>query len=293
MSPSDTTASTRKINWGKVLSIILLVCYLSFALVPILWMFSMSLKNPLDVMAIPPKIFFVPTLENYARLLLGNQYSEYAVARTDFTKALFNTFIIAGGATILSVITGTLAAYALSRHRFAGRGDISFVILSFRFAPELTVILPLYVIYRTLHLYNTYLGLILIYQVISLPLIVWVIKGYFDSIPYDSEQAALIDGYSWWGSFTKICLPLAAPGIAATAVIAFIFCWNNFTFGLLLGARETMTLTVATSGFISYEQVLWGQMAAASVVTIIPVLIFAFLVQRWLVRGLTFGAVKG
>lgn len=283
----------RKIQWGKVLSVALLIVYLAFALIPILWMVGMSLKNPLDVMAIPPKVIFEPTLENYARLFVGAQYSQREVARTDFVAALINTFIVAGGATLLSVITGTLTAYALSRFRFKGRDDIAFIILSFRFAPELTVILPLYVIYRTLHLYNTYLGLILIYQVISLPLLVWVIRGYFDSIPVDSEQAALVDGYTWWGTFMKICLPLTAPGIAATSVIAFIFCWNNFTFGLLLGARETQTLTVATSGFISYEQVLWGQMAAASIVTIIPVLVFAFLVQRWLVRGLTFGAVKG
>lgn len=287
------TAEQNKIHWAKIISIVLLVVYLAFALIPILWMVGMSLKNPLDVMAIPPKIIFQPTLENYARLFLGTQYSQREVARTDFVQALINTFIVAGGATVLSVITGTLTAYALARFRFSGREDIAFIILSFRFAPELTIILPIYVIYRTLHLYNTYIGLILIYQVISLPLLVWVIRGYFESIPLDSEQAALVDGYSWWGTFTKICLPLTAPGIAATAVIAFIFCWNNFTFGLLLGARETQTLTVATSGFISYEQVLWGQMAAASIVTIIPVLVFAFLVQRWLVRGLTFGAVKG
>ena len=285
--------SIRTISWGRVLAIILLVAYLAFALVPIFWMLGMSLKNPLDVMAIPPKVFFKPTLENYARLFLGTQYSQREVARTDFPRALLNTFIIAGGATLLSVLTGTLCAYALARFRFKGRADIAFIILTFRFAPELTIILPIYVVYRYLGLYNTYFGLILIYQMISLPLLVWVIRGYFEAIPYDSEQAALVDGYSWWGSFTKICLPLAAPGIAATAVIAFIFCWNNFTFGLLLGARETQTLTVAVSGFISYEQVLWGQMAAACVVTIIPVLIFAFLVQRWLVSGLTFGAVKG
>ena len=285
--------SIRTISWGRVLAIILLVAYLAFALVPIFWMVGMSFKNPLDVMAIPPKVFFKPTLENYARLFLGTQYSQREVARTDFPRALLNTFIIAGGATILSVLTGTLTAYALARFRFKGRADIAFIILTFRFAPELTIILPIYVVYRYLGLYNTYLGLILIYQMISLPLLVWVIRGYFEAIPYESEQAALVDGYSWWGSFTKICLPLAAPGIAATAVIAFIFCWNNFTFGLLLGARETQTLTVAVSGFISYEQVLWGQMAAACVVTIIPVLIFAFLVQRWLVSGLTFGAVKG
>jgi multiple sugar transport system permease protein len=286
-------SSAGTISWGKILAIILLVAYMAFALLPILWMVGMSLKGPLDVMAIPPKVFFKPTLENYARLFLGTQYSQREVARTDFPAALLNTFIIAGGATLLSVVTGTLTAYALARFRFSGREDIAFIILTFRFAPELTIILPLYVVYRYLHLYNTYIGLILIYQMISLPLLVWVTRGYFEAIPYDSEQAALVDGYSWWGSFTRICLPLAAPGIAATAVIAFIFCWNNFTFGLLLGARETQTLTVATSGFISYEQVLWGQMAAASVVTIIPVLIFAFLVQRWLVRGLTFGAVKG
>jgi multiple sugar transport system permease protein len=119
-----------------------------------------------------------------------------------------------------------------------------------------------------------------------------VVRSHIESVPVELEQAALVDGYSWWGAFTKILFPLAAPGIAATSVLAFVFCWNNFVFGMMLGAAETHTLTVQTSTFISYEQVLWGQMAAAAIVTIIPAMIFILSVQRWVVRGLTFGAVK-
>jgi multiple sugar transport system permease protein len=283
-------------GWGKTLGAIGmslgLILVLAFIVLPLLWMLLMSFKSRTDVMAIPPKIVFTPTLVNYQRLFFGTQKAGYDAVPSDFPRAMVNTIIIAGGATLLSVITGTLAAYALARLHFKGRDFMAFSVLSFRFSPALSIILPVYAIYRRLGLYNTHIGLILIYQTISLPLIIWVVRSYIESIPVDLEQAALVDGYSWWGAFTRILLPLIAPGLAATSVLAFVFCWNNFTFGLLLGAAETHTLTVATSAFVSYEQVLWGVMAAASIVTILPAMVFIFLVQRWLIRGLTFGAVK-
>lgn len=282
----------RQLNWGKVISTVLVFVYLLWVVFPAVWMLGMSFKNPKDVMASPPKFIFQPTLENYEQLFLGKQFSTYTVVRPDFPRGLKNSFIIASGATLLSMVTGTLCAYALARFRFPQRESLAFTILSFRFAPGLGTLLPMYWIYRKLQLYDTYPGLIIVMQMVSLPLLVWVIRSYIESVPVDLEQAALVDGYSWFGAFRKILLPLIAPGIAATAVISFIFCWNNFTYGLILAGRKTMSLTVATMQLVSYEQVLWGQMAAAGIVTILPGMILILLVQRWVVRGLTFGAVK-
>jgi len=185
------------------------------------------------------------------------------------------------------------AAYALARFRFRFKEDIAFTFLSFRFAPEIAIIIPIYVLYQKLQLYNSYIGLILVYQLITLPLIIWIMRGYFEDISVEIEQAARLDGYTWWGVFTKIALPLVKPGLAATAILAFIFAWNNFIFGLILGAKETFPTTVGTLGFISYESVLWGQMAAATVITILPPLLLAIFIQKYLVRGLTMGALRG
>jgi multiple sugar transport system permease protein len=184
------------------------------------------------------------------------------------------------------------AAYALARLRFGAKEPLAFTYLSFRFLPEITIILPLYVIYQRLQLYNTYIGLILVYQLISLPLMIWMMRSYFEEIPMAIEQAARTDGYSWFGAFFRLIFPLAAPGIAATVILAFIFCWNNFIFGLMLGGHSTQPVTVGLLSFMGTNQVQWGLMAAATIVTIVPEMILALLVQRYMIRGLTFGAVK-
>lgn len=282
----------KRTNWATIISNIAVVMYVIIIIFPFLWVIGMSLKTPIDVMAIPPKFIFTPTLDNYKRLLIGAEYVKEETTRTDFVEGFKNSMIVSTGATGLSLITSTLAAYALARFRWKGREEVAFSVLSYRFAPAIGTLLPMYAIYRRIGLYNTYIGLILVMQNISLPLLVWVVRSYMESIPVDLEQAAQVDGYSWIGAFRKILLPLVAPGIIATAVIAFINCWNDFNYGLLLAGRNTHTLTTKTMGMISYEQVLWGQMAAAAVVTVIPGVILTLLVQRWVVRGLTFGAVK-
>ena len=282
----------RGVDWGQVIAKVVVLMYLIAIIFPFAWIVGMSLKTPIDVMAMPPKFIFTPTLENYQRLLIGAEWSKQEVVRTDFVEGLKNSFIVGGGATLLSLVTATLAAYALARFRWAGSELMAFTVLSFRFAPGLGTLLPMYALYRRIGLYNTHIGLILVMQMISLPLLVWVVRSYIESIPADLEQAALVDGYSWWGAFRKILLPLISPGIAATSVMSFIYCWNDFQYGLLVGGRSTHTLTMQTLGMISYEQVLWGQMAAAAVVAVIPGVILTLLVQRWVVRGLTFGAVK-
>jgi multiple sugar transport system permease protein len=269
-----------------------LIGYSAFALFPLLWVVSMSLKSHVDIVSPTPKFLFSPTLENYRTLLLGGD-GKPETSSANFLLYFKNSCIVTSCAIVLSMLVGVPAAYALARFRFRFKEDIAFTFLSFRFAPEILVIIPIYVLYQRLHLYNTYLGLILVYQLITLPLILWILRGHFEDISVEIEQAARLDGYSWWGVFRKVALPLAKAGLASTAVLAFIFAWNNFVFGLILGAKETYPSTVGTLGFISYESVLWGQMAAASVITMLPPLVLALFIQRFLVRGITMGAVRG
>jgi multiple sugar transport system permease protein len=273
--------------------IIILGGYFTFALAPIIWILFMSLKNPSDVIASPPKFIFEPTFENYKAITVGLKQYTIETLRPDFPQYFLNTLIIASATVIVSLILGTLAAYALARFSFRFKEDIAFTFLSFRFAPELMIILPLYVVFQKLLLIDTYLGMVIAYQLITLPFLIWVLRGFFEEIPLEMEQAARVDGYSWWGVFRRISLPLVKPGMAAVVILSFIFAWNNFIFALILGGQRTQPITLGILGFIGYEQVLWGQMAAATIICIIPVLILAVFVQKYIVRGLTFGAVKG
>ena len=262
------------------------ICFALFAiftLFPIVWVGLMAFKTPVDIISVPPKFFFTPTLDNFREVL----------SQGDFLNYYRNTFIIAAGAVALTLVVGTPAAYVLARYDFRFKEDLAFTFLSFRFAPELAVIIPLFVIFQQLQLYDSYLGLILIYQAITLPLLIWLMRGYFEDVPKDIEQAAKVDGAGWWEIFTRISIPLVLPGIAAAAVLAFIFSWNALVFGLVLGGRETYPVTIGLLGYMGYQNVDWGPMAAATLVTIVPEFILASFVLRSLVRGLTFGAVHG
>lgn len=271
-----------------------LITYFTLSMMPFIWTFITSLKQPRDVAAAPLKLFFEPTLDNY-RAVLFNQYSPDAAlarVRVDIPGSFMNSLIIAGGATILAMVLGNLAAFALARYRMREREAYAFFFLAFRFAPIFVFIIPMFLIYQEIGLYNTHIGLILISQVIAIPLIVWVMRSFYESIPPELFDSAAIDGASRLQMLRQIALPLAAPGLAATAVLSFIACWNNFVFPFLLGAKQTQTITLATITFIGYEEVAWGMMTAAAIVTIVPELILALLVQRHIVRGLTYGAVK-
>jgi multiple sugar transport system permease protein len=213
--------------------------------------------------------------------------------RPDFPRYFLNTLIVASATVAVSLVLGTFAAYSLARFSFRFKEDIAFTFLSFRFAPELMVILPLYIVFQKMGLIDSFAGLTMAYQLITLPFLIWVLRGFFEEIPREIEQAARADGYTWWGVFRKISLPLVKPGIAAVVILSFIFAWNNFIFAMILGGERTQTVTLGILGFIGYERVLWGHMAAATMICVIPELILAFLVQQYIVRGLTFGAVKG
>ena len=268
---------------------ILLVVWTVF---PFFWILLTSLKSPGDILSVPPKFLFAPSFDNYAALVLGEQRGNYASTRPDFPLFFLNSMIISLGAVALSVGAGIPAAYALARFDFPGKNTLAFVFMSFRFVPFIAFVIPLYLLFQQLGLYNTYRGLILAYQLITLPFTIWMLRSFFQEIPLEIQEAAKIDGCSWFGVLTRVILPLSLPGLSFTIILGFIFCWNAFNYPLMLAGRQTFPVTVGAIQFISYEQVLWGQMAAATIVSAMPQLILSLLVQKYIVRGLTMGAVK-
>ena len=240
----------------------------------------------------PPKFVFTPTIDNYAALVIGEQRGQYSSTRPDFPLFFLNSMIISIGAVALSVAAGIPAAYALARFDFPLKNALAFVLMSFRFVPFIAFVIPLYLLYQRLGLYNTHAGLILAYQLITLPFTIWMLRSFFMEIPLEIQEAAKIDGCSWFGVLTRVILPLSMPGIAVTVILGFMFCWNAFNYPLMLAGRQTFPVTVGAIQFISYEQVLWGQMAAATIVAALPQLLLSLMVQKYIVRGLTMGAVR-
>jgi multiple sugar transport system permease protein len=265
---------------------------LAWTVFPFFWIFLTSLKSPGDIIAVPPTFLFTPSTDNYAALVMGEQRGQYASTRPDFPRFFLNSVIISVGAVALSVAAGIPAAYALARFQFPFKNALAFIFMSFRFVPFLAFVIPLYLLYQQIGLYNTHGGLIFAYQLITLPFTIWMLRSFFQEIPKEIQEAATIDGCSWFGVLTRVILPLSMPGISVTVILGFIFCWNAFNYPLMLAGRQTFPVTVGAIQFISYEQVLWGQMAAATVVAALPQLLLSLLVQKYIVRGLTMGAVR-
>jgi multiple sugar transport system permease protein len=260
-----------------------LTVYAIFAIFPIVWMLLMSFKSDAEVVTTVFK--FSPTLSNYQAVLFRPD--------SDYIKAFIQNFIVSGGAVILTILAGVPAAYALARYEFKNKETWAFQILSFKFAPEILVILPIFLIFQRLGLYDTYFGLIWVYQLITMPLLIWVVRGYFEDISVEVEQAAQLDGYSWYAVFFKILLPLVKPGLVASGLLAFIFAWNSFTFPLILSGMRVQTITITSLRYMSSDAVHYGQVAVAAIVAVLPEIIICLFIQKHLVRGLSFGAVKG
>lgn len=286
--------NTNRLHPKLRLVIVLLLAFtlLVWTIFPFLWILLTSLKGPSEMLAIPPSIFFAPTLDNYAAILLGEQRGQYSSSRPDFPLFFMNSIIISLGAVTLSMAAGIPAAYALARFEFAGKESIAFLFMGFRFVPFIAFVIPLYLIYQRVGLYNTHIGLILAYQLITLPFTIWMLRSFFMEIPTEIQEAATIDGCGWFGVLVRVILPLAMPGIAVTVILGFMFCWNAFNYPLMLAGRHTFPVTVGAIQFISYEQVLWGQMAAATIIAALPQLLLSLMVQKYIVRGLTMGAVR-
>jgi multiple sugar transport system permease protein len=277
----------------KTLRLIALTLVVIFFMFPILWIFLMSFQTNETILAIPPSIIFTPTLSNYAALITGKLTTASGTLDIAFMRNLGNSIFLSVTSVALALVLGVPAAYAFARHKFKGSEDIAFTLLSFRFAPPLLVLLPLTQYFQWLGLADTYFGLIWVYQLICLPLILWIVRGYFEDISADVEYAYRIAGHSWFATFRKIALPLAGPGIAAAGLLAFIFAWNNFVFALVLASADKQPVTVGALAFVTSSGIQYGQIASAIVLSVTPTLALALYAQRYLVEGLSLGAVKG
>ena len=260
---------TQKLRLSRIVMNFLLLVYAVFAIFPLIWMLLISFKSDTEVFT--TTFLFHPTLSNYTAVLLESNYVQY----------MKDSLIVAGGSVLVSVVVGIPAAYALARYNFNRKEDLAFQILSFKFAPEILVVLPLFMIYQKIGLYDTYLGLI------------WVVRGYFEDISVEIEYAAQVDGYTWYQIFFKMLMPLVKPGIVAAALLSFIFAWNSFTFPLILASSKVQPITVAITKYLGTDTAHYGQLAVAATVSAIPAIVFALCIQKHLVRGLSFGAVKG
>ena len=284
---------TRETPLGRVVRGVLLTIVGLFFLFPIVWVFLMSFQTNATILRIPPSLLFSPTLDNYVALISGQLETQAGTLQIAFMSNLMNSVILSVSSVALSLLLGIPAAYAFARFRFRLGENIAFTLLSFRFAPPLLVLLPLLLYFRTIGLDNTYIGLIWVYQLITLPLILWIVRGYFEDISEDIEHAYRVDGNGWFKTFIHIAVPLARPGIAAAALLAFIFAWNNFVFALILASADKQPVTVGALAFVTASGIQYGQIAAALVLSVIPTLLLALYAQRYLVEGLSLGAVKG
>jgi len=305
MSQSTHAISSprRGFRVSRILFWLALAVVLFFFLFPLFWMLVTSFKERSEVTLLPPTFVpfaqFQPTLINYVAVFtrvseLGTaNIGEANLALSQFPRALFNSVLIGGTTTVVAVILGTLAAYAFSRFRIKGEGDLLFFILSTRMLPPVVVLIPIFLMFTELGLRNTFHGITLLYITAGLPFVVWMMKGFFDEIPREYEEAAMVDGYSRLEAVWKIVVPEAIPAMLATAVFVVITAWNEFVFVQRLNsAPEFSTVPPFLYAIIGYGRTEWGRMAATSVVFLLPIVIFTFLVRNHLLRGVTFGAVR-
>ena len=280
IQPTKGRAGVTYLRWLRV-AFLFAVALVSF--VPFLWIVMSAFKVRTDIMSPTVSFFFSPTLSNFSA----------AFIKGDFGVYLLNSTIVGVGTVVLCLVTGVPAAYAFSRFSVLGKKHLYFFILTTRMAPAVAVVLPLYIVFQNLGLLGTIPGVILAHTTFTLALVVYLMKGLFDEVPKEIDQAALVDGYSEWQTFLYVILPISRSSIAATGFLAFIFSWNEFLFALLLGGTEARTLPAAFPGLVTPLGTYWGQLCAAAFAVAIPVIILATLIQRYLVKGLTLGAVKG
>jgi multiple sugar transport system permease protein len=272
-----------RLSAGSILHALGLTIVLLFALFPFYWMVTSSLKDQTDLLASPPVWSFMPTLQNYRDIF----------ADRNVVNAVINSLIVATSTTALSVLLGTPAAFALARYDFRGKSDLWFWFISNRMISPIVLALPVYLVSRELGLLNTHLVLVLIYLTFNLPIVVWICTDQFRSIPRELEQSARLEGATQFDIFWRIYLPLGVPGVAVSAIFAFIFSWNELLYALVLITSQGLkTAPVVATNFMSGYELPWGKIMATGTVIVLPVTIFALLVSRHMIRGLTMGATK-
>jgi multiple sugar transport system permease protein len=267
---------------GRLLHAIGLIATLVFTIFPFFWMVSSSFKTQTDLLASPPVWLFRPTLANYADVFADQKVVD----------AVINSLIVAIGSTSLAVLLGTPAAFALARYEFRGKADLWFWFISNRFISPIVLALPIYLLAQSAGLLDTHIVLILVYITFILPIVIWISTDQFRSIPKELEEAARLEGASQFDIFRRIYLPLGLPGIAVSAIFGFIFSWNELLYALVLTRRSVQTAPVVATSFMSGYELPWGKIMATGTVIVLPVTIFALLVSRHMVRGLTMGATK-
>jgi multiple sugar transport system permease protein len=276
-----------KIRISKILREVLIYSTVMVAVVlsiaPILYLLITSFKPPELTFAIPPVWNFTPTLKNYSDVITGG----------DFMKFFMNSLVVALLTTFIALVLGGFAAYGFARFRFRGSFWLRMSALIPQMLPPITIIVPLYILFNGLKLTDTRAGLIISYLTFTIPLSIWMMIGFFEDVPEDLEESAMIDGCTRFQALFRISVPLVAPGLAATAILGFLYCWNEFLYAVILTGRDARTLPVTITSFMTNKAILWGRIAASGSLVLIPVLIFALLAQRYLIRGLSHGAVKG
>lgn len=271
----------KKISRAALLVVILaatVVC-----LFPIYEMITTSLKQEVEAFSIPPKWIFKPTLENYRNILYSNNFGRY----------FMNSIIVALSTTFFSVLTGALAGYSFSRFKYRGKRAIVMLTLLLRMIPEVILVIPVFVIWNSVGLANTKIGLVIIYVALNLPFNIWVLKTFISDIPISLDESATIDGCSDWVIFRRIILPLVAPGLSVAGIFTFRIAWNEYILSLVLTNRYTRTLPVAVSLFLTDAGTEWGKITAIATIIAVPAFIFTFTAAKSLIMGMTAGAVKG
>jgi multiple sugar transport system permease protein len=268
-----------RIGLPVVLGVILL-----WSAVPLFWMVLSSLKPTDELTATTPTLSFTPTLEHYEALFSGgNNIGPY----------IRNSLIAAGVSTVIAVTLGCLAGYGLARTRFRGKDHVAFWIISQRMAPIAAVILPLFVIFRFTGLLGTTWGLIVAYLTFNLPFAIWIMNAFFAELSPSLEEAAMIDGATRWAAFKDVALPLVLPGIATTAILCLVFSWNDYAFAVTFSGPDSQTLPIAASQLVTQTSIDWGQLTAIGTIVVAPMILVGLIVRKWLVTGLTLGAVTG
>jgi multiple sugar transport system permease protein len=249
---------------------------------PFLWLLMTAFKDRTDILSPTLRLLFEPTLSNFHQAFMVGKFDVY----------LKNSLIVASGSVVLCLLIGLPAAYAFSRFRVFGGKHLFFYVLTTRMAPGIAMVLPLYMFFQTIGILGTVWAVTIAHATFNLALVIYLMRNFFDDIPKELDEAALIDGATEWDIFRKVVLPLARPGIAVTAVLAFLFSWNEFLFAMIIGGTDAQTLPAGFPGLVTPLGTYWGQLAAVSVVVSVPVLILVWRIQRHLARGLTLGAVR-
>jgi multiple sugar transport system permease protein len=284
----------------KLLQFVVIGIVLLIYIFPIFWMGVTSLKTKVQIFDPIPRIIFKPTLSNY-KVFFGFKETgevgsgELAGSSTKlFMQSFINSVVMTCASTLLALLLGTMAGYVLSRYDMKGKTDLMFFILSTRMLPPIVALVPISLLFTNIGLKDTFLGFLLLYTNFNLAFSVWIMKGFFDDIPFSFEEAAMCDGYTRFRAFIKVVLPMVTNGLAATAIFCGIMIWNEFLFAVVLGGKKwhlmPPTIFMNSSGTTG---IIWGVLASSSLLYVIPVIVFTYLIRKQLLRGVTFGIIRG